>query len=256
MSETDGSKTVQSVQRTFRILEYLRERDGGQVTELAEDLEIAQSSVHAHLSTLQDAGFVTHEDDVYYPGLKCLTYGGYVRNRKDSYSVARPIVKKVAEQSNERAQFVGYENGQAYVLFNHAGSDGVTPEITPLGLSTPMYASAAGKAILSEMDPEAVESYLTRTKLHPLTEQTVTDREALLKELKDVRKAGYATNIEESTEGVYSIAVAVCDADDAVIGALGISGPNHRFCREDLGSELPELLLGFANELEINIKHS
>jgi len=256
MSDASGSKSVQSVQRTFRILDYLRQRDGGGVTEVANALEIAQSSVHAHLTTLKQAGFVTEADGVYYPGMKFLTFGGYVRNRKDAYMVARPIVEKVAEQSNERAQFGGYENGRAFVLFNHAGSDGVTPEITPLGLSTPMYASAAGKAILAQKSESAVDSYLTRTRLRPLTDQTITDPETFRQELAAVNEAGYATNVGESTEGVYSIAVAVSNAENEVLGALGVSGPSHRFRRDDVSAELPELLLGFANELEINIAHS
>lgn len=41
-----------------------------------------------------------------------------------------------------------------------------------------------------------------------------------------------------------------------MIGGISVTGPSHRLNGERLESDLPDLLLGAANELELNIAHS
>lgn len=40
-----------------------------------------------------------------------------------------------------------------------------------------------------------------------------------------------------------------------VVGALRVSGPTHRFRGEWFEEELPDMLLGVANELELEIRN-
>jgi DNA-binding IclR family transcriptional regulator len=74
--------------------------------------------------------------------------------------------------------------------------------------------------------------------------------------LEDVRERGYAFNREESIEGLNSVAVAVTHPTGQPLGALCVTGPSHRLKGKLLEKELPDKLLGAANELELNIKYS
>ncbi|MFD1572352.1 helix-turn-helix domain-containing protein [Halorubrum laminariae] len=56
----DNIKT-KSVEKTFAIVEELREREGNGagVSELTDAVDIPKSTVHRHLSTLNELGYVT-----------------------------------------------------------------------------------------------------------------------------------------------------------------------------------------------------
>lgn len=46
------------MQKTCRSIEYLRGRDGAGITEIADELDISKSVVHAHLATLRAENLV------------------------------------------------------------------------------------------------------------------------------------------------------------------------------------------------------
>lgn len=78
----------------------------------------------------------------------------------------------------------------------------------------------------------------------------------LPEELEAIRKRGYAYNDEKSTKGPRAVGVPVHDGDGSVLGAFNVSGPAHRFRDTYFHEELPDLLMGAAKAVELNIKYS
>jgi len=97
---------------------------------------------------------------------------------------------------------------------------------------------------------------IERADFEPITEHTITDPGRLLEELETVRERGYSFNRQENLEGLHAVGVAVTGPENGVVRALIVSGPTHRLDGDWLQDELPSLLLGTANELELNIAHS
>ena len=60
------------------------------------------------------------------------------------------------------------------------------------------------------------------------TPRTITDPEALRKELRRVREIGYAVNRGEWREAVGGLAAPIFDASRVAIAAIGLSGPTDR----------------------------
>jgi len=85
---------------------------------------------------------------------------------------------------------------------------------------------------------------------------TITDPQTLYAELERVRERGYSVNKQENIEGLHAVSAPVMDTNGHVFGALSVSGPTHRMKGEWFEDELPDLLLGAANELELNITYS
>ena len=56
------------------------------------------------------------------------------------------------------------------------------------------------------------------------TDKTITDRDGLLSELRNVRQVGYAYDDEERMRGVRCVAAPVFNSYRQVIGAIGVSG--------------------------------
>jgi len=249
-----NSRPVKTAETAFEIIETIRSENGVSLTELAEELDLANSTVHRHLQTLMERGYLIQEGHTYFPSLRFLDIGEYVRSRKNAYSLAKTKVDELAEATDERAQFMILERGSAVYMYKSAGVNAVEVN-THIGKRVPMNASAAGLAILAHTPQEEVDRLLGQNELPSLTEHTLTDTEKISEELAAIRDRGYSINDQGFICGLRALGAPVLDSDGEVIGALSVSGPINRMRGEWFEEELPNLLLGATNELELKIAY-
>jgi DNA-binding IclR family transcriptional regulator len=98
--------------------------------------------------------------------------------------------------------------------------------VSRVGRTLPAYATALGKALLAELTDAEITG-LMPTRLSPLTESTITSREALCADLAVVRARGYAVEHEEGTPGVACVAAVVpyrIPGTDAVSCSMPVAG--------------------------------
>lgn len=119
-----------------------------------------------------------------------------------------------------------------------------------------LHATAAGKSILAHLPRAEVKSILDETGLRRYTQNTVTDREELFEQFETIRGRGYAVNREEHIKGLSAIAAPVTTPDDEVLGAISVADAAHRMQGQWFEDELPKLLLGIVNEIELNVAYS
>lgn len=246
---------VTTTATAFEIIELLDDRGGARLSEVAAELDLAKSTVHRHLTTLEDLEYVVTDDGVYRTGLRFLRIGERTRTRRDAYELAREKVVDLAAETEERAQFIAPEHGRGVYVYRETGSRAVHTD-SEIGKRIPIHATAAGKAILASFSDERVSEILDRRGLPAVTEHTITDESELWAELADIRDRGYSINREENTSGLHAIGVPVEDETGTPLGALSVSGPSHRFRGTLFEETLPNLLLGTANELELNIQYA
>ncbi|MFB6202261.1 MAG: IclR family transcriptional regulator [Halorhabdus sp.] len=253
--QNDRWQTVKATERAFAILETIKETDGCRLTDLADELGLAKSTVHRHLHTLQDLQWIVEEDDAYYVSLRFHEFGHYAWQRKKAYRLAREKVQELAEETDERVQFLVEEYGRAVYVHRALGRHAV--ETDPgIGSRIPLHSNSSGKVILAYLPEDRVAEIIEEHGLPAMTENTITDEAELYDAFERIRERGYAYNRSENTEGVNSVGVPVLDPDDRIIGSLSVSGPTHRLQGEWFEEQLPRLLLGTANELELNITHA
>jgi len=252
MTDTPPPRTLSTTETTFEILEALKRNDGARVTELAEELDIAPSTVHGHLATLLETGYVIKEGDVYQMGLAFLELGEYVRTRKEPFTIAESYTEQLADETDSRAVFTVEEHGKGVYMYTFSGDYAVWTYST-VGKRFPLHATAAGKSILSALPEGRIEAIIDRHGLNAETEQTITDREELLDELASIDERGYAFNHEEQLDGIKAIGVPVTGSDGHVVGAFSVASPANRMKGEWFNEELPEIILATANEFELEI---
>ena len=256
MEETQmEDRGVKTTQTTFEIIEALQKYEGRRIAELSKEFDIAESTVHRHLTTLLSNNYVVKEGNTYQLSLKFLDIGDFTRNRKSSYQMARGKVEEIAEITEERAQFIVEENGFAVYVHRERGKNAVKTD-PGLGKRVPIHMLSAGKAILAHLPEKKVENIISERGLERRTHQTITSTDELLSELGEIRERGYSFNNQENIDGLKAVGVPVLRTSDQVIGALSVSGPSHRMKGEWFQNDLPDLLLGAANELELNISAS
>ncbi|WP_254546761.1 IclR family transcriptional regulator [Halomarina pelagica] len=251
---TTTTKPVKSTETVFDIIESLKELDGARVTELADHLGLAKSTVYSQLFTLRKRGYVVKEGDRYHLSLEFAHVGEYTRTRRPSYELAGRKVAKLAEETGERSQFIVEEHGRGIYVHRETGANAVRTD-SAIGGHVPLHATASGKAILAHLPDERVDGIIEYRGLPRQTDHTITDEATLREELRAIRERGYAFNQEENTERLHAVGVPVRLPDDRVLGAISVSGPTYRMKGERLEEEVLDLLLGTANELELNIAY-
>jgi DNA-binding IclR family transcriptional regulator len=100
-----------------------------------------------------------------------------------------------------------------------------------VGALLPAHATALGKVLLAANRYAAHE--LAAEGLAQYTPATITERDALERELQEVQERGWATDGEELVAGVVSIAAPIQDRRGVTVGAIGISGPVERLTEDD-----------------------
>lgn len=249
-SETGSSRRVQSDLKLIRILDSLKGSDGKTITELADELGLAKSTVHAHVHTLADEGYLIQSGRRFHLSLRMLDFGGSVQERYLD-ELIRQKVDMLAIETQERAQFVVEEQGVGVHLYCSFGENAVQTNVW-IGRHFPLHISAAGKAILAHLPEERRESIL-QTDPVAFTDHTITDVDELRNELAEIRENKYAINQQESTRGLRAIGVPIEHECEGVIGAISISGPIHRIEGDVLHEEMPSQLLGVTNEIELKL---
>jgi DNA-binding IclR family transcriptional regulator len=248
-------RPVTTVETTFALLERLKQEGPLGPTALADDLGMAKSTVHRHLQTLERAGVVVSTEEGYRLGLRLFDFGVVARNEHALYAVAKPKVDELARETGEKVWCITEEAGRGIHLYGATGEGSVRTDARD-GTRTYLHQHAAGKAILAHLPDGWVDEICDRHGLPARTEHTITDREELFADLDRVRDRGYALNREESVPKLHAVGVPITDEAGHAIGAISVSGPSSRLAGDRLTDELPQLLLGAANEVEINLSFS
>lgn len=242
---------VKSLHRGLEIVEYIRRNHGATLRELEDDLDLARSTIHNHLSTLTTAGYLVREGNTYVISLLFLHLGEYARHRKPEFDIARKYVKKLSDQTGEEADFTVPEHGRM-ISIGHQIGDG-----EPVGMQTGsrfyMHNTAAGKAVLAELPSEKVTAIIDQWGLPGDTEYTITDEATLQRELEEIRNRGYAINDQELIEGFRSFGAVVRDQYNRILGALSVGGPTYRIEIDEASSPhiatLMDLIDAFKDDI-------
>jgi IclR family transcriptional regulator, arginine deiminase pathway regulator len=254
-SMNEAQNPVQGVEKSIRILETLKKKEGASLTELADDLGLTKGAVHHHISTLKQYRFVVENKGEYTLGLRFTVFGEHVRNQSQLYQVAKPEVIELANETGEYSHLTTEQHGLGMKLFKHQGEMAVGSEyqIAKLQQSECLHYTATGKAILAHLPRDRVERIIDHYGLPRRTSETITSPEVLYDELADVERQGFANNDEEEVEGIRAVGAPIIDRTDEVLGAISVSGPMSRIDNEQFHDYLPDVVTRAANVIEVNL---
>jgi DNA-binding IclR family transcriptional regulator len=217
---------VKSSDRTLEILEVLADaphRRG--LSELAQQLGIPKSSLHAILRTMVARGWVETTDDGtrFGLGLRALRTGAAYIEGDDTVTMVAPLLDDLAHEFGETVHLGRLDGADVVYL---AKRDSIHPLrlFSAVGRRLPAHATALGKAMLAQRSNAEVDR-LVGPSLRRLTRCTITGRAALRSDLAATRERGYAVDREENSEGVICFAVALPLRTD---NAVSVSVPTTR----------------------------
>lgn len=243
-SETSGnSGGLQSVDRALQVLELLAGRGEAGVSELAAELGVHKSTAFRLLGALEAHELVeqTEERGKYRLGFGLVRLAGGVAGRLDLAQQSRPVTDSLAAELGETVN-VAVLQEQYVVNVDQAFGGAALAVHNWVGKLTPLHATSSGKILLAALDATSRKEILEATGLEPLTDQTITDPDALESELELVAARGFATTYGEFEDGLNAIAVPVLGPAGEVVGALSVSGPAFRFTRKRIHEITPVVM--------------
>lgn len=249
--DDDSTRKIKSIATYHKILQELQRLDGAGASEIAENLEIGRSTAYQYLSTLDSEGYLKKQNKEYYIGLKYLDHGMYARDKHPIVELARPSLDGLIDETGEIGWLTCEDNGKLVTLDVVVGQRDINNKFRGrIGNREFLHAHAGGKAILATFCDEEVSRIIDAHGLPEYTPQTITDPEALFEELADIRDSGIAVNDEEAITGYRAVGAAVTQ-DGETIGSITIGGPKNRLTGEYFHHELPDLIRGVINEIDL-----
>lgn len=256
MSEADsGSTTVGATETSFAIIEQLRENNGTTVTAIADALDLSKSTVHNHLRTLNELGYVVKEDGAYYLGLKFLDLGDIARDRRNLYEVSKQETDELVSSIGEHGHVMVEEMGQGVYIYQ-AKTERAVQTDSHIGTTVELHATAVGKAYLAHLTEDRRTALLDSMTLTKRTESTYTDRERFEAELESIREQGFAFNNEERFVGMRAVGAPVLGPNDKVLASISVSGPTTRMKGDRYREEIPEMVQEAARIIGIRATYS
>jgi DNA-binding IclR family transcriptional regulator len=221
MAKEPKSGENQSVSRALGILNLLAgvsEPLG--VREIARRMRLPPSNIQRLVKTLTKAGYLEQTDATlrYIIGYRAFQVGNTFVAQNSLFSAVMPELYTLAD--NHITGFLGVLRDRSVVYLATVQSEGPIAINHRPGSQAHLHSTAMGKALLAEMPDDEVRKLLGEGPLPRLTSRTKVSLPSLLSELRNIRRAGFATSDEENRQGFFSAGGVVRDARGSAVAVI------------------------------------
>ncbi|MEU4837546.1 IclR family transcriptional regulator [Nocardia testacea] len=207
------------------------------VSEICRELSLPKTTIWEYMQTMTGLGLLRRTvRGRYRLGWRAFQLGLRARMTSEISGPARVEMSKLVEKYEETVQLASRYRSEVVYLEKISPRTGLQVNLTRVGERLPAHCTAAGKVLLSYLPPgEVREVYAGAERLTGLTERSIGSLTALEWELAAVREHGYALDVEETVEGMCSVAAPVSNEDGDVTWALTMSFLEYRLSAQGDG---------------------
>jgi IclR family transcriptional regulator, carbohydrate utilization repressor len=230
VQELSSTPTVQVIERMFMLMNVLASReDAISLKEISEKTGLHPSTAHRILNDLAIDRYVDRpQPGNYRLGMRLLELGNLVKARLNVRDAAlqpmRDLHKLIQQPVN-----LSMRQGDEIVYIERAYSERSGMQVVrAIGGRAPLHLTSVGKLFLANDDVQRTRGYANRTGLQGHTKNSITQIEALERELFKTRQSGHALDNEELELGVRCMAAGIYDDQNKLIAGLSISAPSGR----------------------------
>ncbi len=216
---------INSVAKCIRVLKCFTDvSPEWSLTQLAQKLSMPKSTLLNMLKTLEMFELIVRSpvNNTYHLGIELLEMGYSVRSSLPILQYAIPLLEELQEKTGKIIYFTIPKNGKILYLESiYPGKRNIHYSVT--GKTLPMHCTGCGKAIMSHLRQEEIDTIINHYGLSRFTPTTITDYHQLMEELRITRERGYAIDLSEESFGVKCVAVPIL-ASNRVLGSISVSG--------------------------------
>lgn len=226
---------VGSVDNALRLLLLVSEQQTLRIAEASQALGVARSTAHRTMQMLRYYGFVDQDpaSRTYRVGPALVKLGLRAVRGLDLRKLAESEVESLVELTGETVHLLTLQDSKVLCIHSVEGP-GVLRVGERTGMLLAAHATAGGRALLAELTTERLRETYPSVRLARVTEKTIDRRCDLEAELEQVRRQGYAVQLDEYEDDVSALGVAVKDSAGEARCAIVVAVPTSRFRAEDV----------------------
>jgi IclR family transcriptional regulator, acetate operon repressor len=236
-----------TARRTLEVFEAFQQRKlPMSLTELARIMRVPMSSCHGIVRTLIARGYLYNVDAerTIYPTKRLLQIAEAIIGNDPILRRLSSSLSHLRDVSGETLVLGKWQRG-AVVYLDVVESHQTIRYSAQAGDIQPVYFSSIGKALLAQMDNDALATWLAANPLKRQNLRMNTSLRQLHRELTATRTLGYCVAGGETTKDVMAVAIAVPSRGDPI--GVAIAGPHVRM--KPAARRHGALLLKLRNEL-------
>ncbi|WP_128377326.1 IclR family transcriptional regulator [Streptomyces cavernae] len=241
---------MKSVTRSLRVLEAVAQHQPVTVGELTKIFGLPKSTVQRTLVTLAEAGWLraNRKDTTRWEiGARVLAVRPAALQGSSLFAAAREPMIRLRDAVNETIHLSVPDALQCMVVVDRVDCDHAVRTFHNIGDTSPLHATAVGRAILAHLPKQDLEELIARG-LERFSDTTPVDSDELRAELDRIRADGYTVNRNQYRPGVCALAAPVLDESGTPLAAVAISMPDSRY-DADRVPEWSHLVVGTAAEI-------
>jgi len=217
--------------RALQVLSALAQAEGAlSLASLSVTLALPKTSAMHLLRALEASGYVRRTPTGFELGSSSYHLAAQIGTSVDFDKAAQGILQDVLDATRETVLLGTYADDNLSTVYTMRLPSPQAVRFAPeVGGQRPIYASGIGKLLLAYASTAFVEDYLSKVKMVPYTGKTVVTRTKLMQRLRQIRKDGFATSVDELADGGSSVVAPIFDNHGKVDLALVIAAPTHRF---------------------------
>lgn len=242
--------TNQSVERAAAVLATFLDGKPQRVSDVANSVGLGQSTTSRLLATLESIEYVERDplSNLYRLGPALITLAGVAINQHPVHRAARQVAQNLAASLELGVNVAVRRDDALFYLCNFEGAKAPKSYVL-MGRRNPLHATGLGKCLLTALDGETRRALLPELK--QFTSHTFGHHDELDKIVSEVRRRGYATEVEELALGRACVAAPIFDQTGAVVAALSVSGPLSALDLPNRETELARRAIEAADEVSI-----
>ena len=233
-----STRRIGAAERAIAVLDTLAEAGELGTNEIARRTGMTPSTVSRQLGTLAAAGLVerVEANGRYRLGLRIVHLANALLARLDVREVARPHLAALVEATGETATLSVPGDGDAITVDFVPGSHYVQP-VSKLGRPSVGHATSAGKVMLAFSGRELPDG-----PLRAYTPRTITDLQALAREIAQVRERGWARAVGEREPDLTALAAPIRSSRGELEAIVALQGPSSRLDEAAVEAAVPLLV--------------
>ena len=233
-----STRRIGAAERAIALLDTLADAGELGTNEIARRTGMTPSTVSRQLGTLAASGLVERvaANGRYRLGLRIVHLANALLARLDVREVARPHLAALVEATGETATLSVPGDEDAITVDFVPGSHYVQP-VSKLGRPSVGHATSAGKVMLAFSGRELPDG-----PLRAYTPRTITDLQALAREIAQVRERGWAQAMGEREPDLTALAAPIRSSRGELEAIVALQGPSSRFDDAAVDAAVPLLV--------------
>lgn len=220
--------------RLFALLEVIAQRDAPFTQQaIVDEVGLPKPTVYRMLQQLESAGLLQRDGNGrhYSAGQRLRRLAENLLLNSSTHGARHAVLRQLVDSLGESCNLTAFAAGEVLYLDRVETAAPLRFYLHP-GSRVPAHCSATGKLFLSQMSPAQRRRLLSAVPLERFTQNTLTDPDALEREIEQVRQQGYAFDNEEFLPGLLCLGVLVPAGDGLSNMGLAIQAPVMRLSRE------------------------